>query len=320
VPQQWPGAGGPPVDELIEAAADFAEWSTLRCSHRCFSQKAVEAAHGSDDTDPRRRVLTAVARILPRRSGGFQDPLGPPEPALTGQALWARDAYGSRFAITAPFSSLDGTDRWYLWDVDACGLRALTVHSAHYGTSGAALDAWVDGVGESATAESVLAAIDDPGLAAALLTPEDGIMRLGGENEQQFAEFHRSRRRVEVLIDALGPFPDPSRPELDVERAAKQFSTWLRAHRTPPQGARRPGHRTGGLLVAGRAVRNMLTTPGGAGRVHDPGLLHRRVRRPADRSPPGSGRRPAPSTSPDGRSGIAGTAAGRGRATQPAKE
>jgi hypothetical protein len=198
--------------------------------------KAVEAAHGSDDTDPRRRVVSTVARILPRRSGGFQDPLGPPEPVLTGQALWTRDAYGSRFAITAPFSSLDGADRWYLWDVDACGLRALTVYNAYFDTSGAALDAWTAGVGEAATADSTLEPIDDPGLAAELLTPEDGIMRIGGENEQQFAEFHRSRRLAEVLIESFGPVPAPGRPELDVKRAAKQFGTWLRAQGTPPQG------------------------------------------------------------------------------------
>jgi hypothetical protein len=110
------------------------------------------------------------------------------------------------------------------------------VYSAYFGTSGAALDAWADGVGQLATADSALAPIDDLGMAASLLTPEDGILRLGGENKQQFAEFHRSRRLAMVLIESFGPVSAPGRPELDVKRAAKQFSTWLRAHGTPPRG------------------------------------------------------------------------------------
>jgi hypothetical protein len=61
--------------------------------------------------------------------------------------LWARDVYGSRRAVVAPFASADGPDRWYLWDVDTCGYEIVTVHSGFYPTAEAALTEWPDAVG-----------------------------------------------------------------------------------------------------------------------------------------------------------------------------
>ncbi len=201
-------------------------------SPELFEPALLAAATEDPSADP--RVAAAVHRVLPLRNGLPDRPAGGRQ--VTGPALWARDAYGSRFAVTAPFSSPAGSDRWYLWDIDACGLQALTVHSGFCPTAGEAFAAWRDGVGEVAAADARLTPIDDLPLAEGLLSREDGITRLGGENEQQLAEFHRSRRLAETVIETIGPIPAQRRPELDAKRAAKQFTTWMRANRTPPKG------------------------------------------------------------------------------------
>jgi hypothetical protein len=55
--------------------------------------------------------------------GGHLLPKTPDGPTLAGPARWTRDAYGSRFGITAPSANPDGRQRWYLWDVDTCDSR-----------------------------------------------------------------------------------------------------------------------------------------------------------------------------------------------------
>jgi hypothetical protein len=44
-----------------------------------------------------------------------------------------------------------------------------------------------------------LAPVDDPRLLAALLPVEMGFMRPGGENAEQLAEYHRSKRLAEAV-------------------------------------------------------------------------------------------------------------------------
>lgn len=118
--------------------------------------EAVVAATG--DADAWRapwRVLTAVAGILPYPGSEvaidaiarLRDTVGrrvlpatPPGPAVTGPVLWTRDRYGSRVAVTAPITTADEPARWYLWDIDACGHEAFTVHSGFYPTQDAAFD------------------------------------------------------------------------------------------------------------------------------------------------------------------------------------
>jgi hypothetical protein len=194
------------------------------------------------------RVLSVVVGLLPYPLSEEADELvralvdGPgrplrlraPDPKkLTGPALWTRDAYGSRFAIVAPFPTSGGGTRWYLWDVDACGHQAFTVHSAFYPGPDEALTAWREGVGETATGEVAFTPVDNPRLAAEVLYREDGILRIGGENEPQLAEYLRSRSLAEAVIETLGP-PRSGRPELDAERAARKFIAWMRKHHTAP--------------------------------------------------------------------------------------
>jgi hypothetical protein len=163
-------------------------------------------------------------RVLPRTIDG---------PTVTGQVLWARDAYGSRFGVTAAVRAPDGPDRWYLWDIDTCGYQPFTVHSAYYPTSERALAAWQAGVGEVAAAGTTFTPVEDRQLLAQVMPAEEGPVRAGGEKPEQLAEYRRCRRLARAAIDAVAP----GRPEppvgLDtaVATAAAQFIAWLGTHR-----------------------------------------------------------------------------------------
>jgi hypothetical protein len=213
---------------------------------------AVEAALGQADAwHAPWRVLTAVAAILPYPHGeaaadtitSLRDtardtrgrrvlPPAPPGPTVAGPVLWTRDRYGSRFAVTAPITTAEQPQRWYLWDIDACGHQAFTVYSAFYPTPDAALTAWQHGVGPTAATDTELSTVDDPWLLAELLPFEEGMLRAGGENVDQLAEYHRSKRLAEAVRQTLprqGTRPDG---DLDKTSVATEFTAWLRAHHT----------------------------------------------------------------------------------------
>jgi len=195
------------------------------------------------------RVLTAVAGIvnyplseqaiasigdLRARLGGHLLPETPISPIVTGPVLWTRDAYGSRFGIAAQVDRAGGPDRWYLWDINACGHDAFTVHSRYHASLAEALADWQVGVGTPAADGTVFAPVDDPGLLDDLLPREQGIMRPGGENVEQFAEYHRARRLAEAVIEAIepaGPHRTSAPTDLAPKTAAALFTAWLREHR-----------------------------------------------------------------------------------------
>jgi hypothetical protein len=190
------------------------------------------------------RVLSAVAAVLPdpyadgvdeavarlqALPAGRMLPALPPGPEVTGQVLWTSDRYGSRFAVTAPITTAEGPVRWYLWDVDACGHEAFTVHSGFYPSSAAAMTNWQTAVGRTAAAGTVLAPVDDPRLLATLLPIETGFRRPGGENGEQIAEYHRSKRLAEAVKRALPRSKAPSDVGgLTAATAAVEFAAWLR--------------------------------------------------------------------------------------------
>jgi len=212
---------------------------------------AVAAALAGETDDPMSawRVLNAAASIVNHplsdqaassmeelrvRSGGRLVPKTPSIAVLTGPVLWTRDGYGSRFGIVAPFRTTDGAQRWYLWDVDACGHGAFTVHSGYHATPEEALADWQGGVGVPAADGTVLTPVDDPWTLDELMPRELGLMRPGGENAEQFAEYHRSKRLAEAVLEAIEPAgPDriPTPEEIDRTTAASLFTAWLREHR-----------------------------------------------------------------------------------------
>jgi hypothetical protein len=60
------------------------------------------------------------------------------------------------------------------------------------------------------------------------------MMRPGGENVEQFAEYHRGKRLAEVVFDATqpnGPHRTAAPPDLNRTTAATLFDAWLREHR-----------------------------------------------------------------------------------------
>ncbi len=214
-------------------------------------------AADTDDWTHAWRVLIAAASIvnfplsdqaesliegLRVRPGGRQLPKTPTGPVITGPVLWTRDVYGSRFAVVAPLRAADGTQRWYLWDIDACGHHAFTVHSGYYPTSQEALADWQAGVGAPAADGTVLAPVDDPRLLDELMPRELGMMNPGGENVQQLAEYHRSKRLAEAIINTIKlgrPHRTATRADLKPVTAVALLTAWLREHR--PERSRQDG-------------------------------------------------------------------------------
>lgn len=195
------------------------------------------------------RVLTALMQVLPHPHSdavveamrrlqalptGRVLPASPPAPEVTGPVLWTSDRYGSRFAVVAPITTAEEPVRWYLWDIDACGHDAFTVHSAYYPSSDAAFAAWQHGVGETASAGTELAPAGDQWLPAALLPTEMGFMRPGGESPEQLTEYHRSKRLAELVTRALPRTADRPDTGLTAATAAAEFTAWHRAHVSDP--------------------------------------------------------------------------------------
>lgn len=224
-----------PPDMFLRAVAE--------ASARAVAAALDEAATVPDGWRPPWRVLTAVDAVIPvperevtaeaikalrRHAKARLLPDTPADARMTASVRWARDAYGSRFGIVAPFSRPDGPDRWYLWDVDACGIAPLTVHSGYYATAAEAEAMWRAGVGPAAAGRAEFAPVDDVALLGELL-PFAGGERFGGEDERQLAEYHRSRRLARVVIETAGP--PGSRPPavLDPAKAVREFTAWLSA-------------------------------------------------------------------------------------------
>nr|MDT0659151.1 hypothetical protein [Micromonospora sp. DSM 115978] len=203
-------------------------------------ERLHEAAEGGSDPAPLTRVLTVVAGVLPYplnmsardlaaahldRRTAKQVAKGR---AVTGPVLWARDAYGTRWALVAPFTSAHGPDRWYLWDVDTCGYEVVTVHSGFHPSAEAAIAAWRAAVGAEAAGEATLTPADDGETLHALLTGEVDGMRIGGENEDQYAEFLRARRLGRTAREAARRVRGRSPVRLEPDDARDGFAERLR--------------------------------------------------------------------------------------------
>ncbi|MEV4281110.1 hypothetical protein [Actinoplanes xinjiangensis] len=195
----------------------------------------VGVLHDAGDDEPARRVLAALAAILP-------SPLLPrtgvesPDPVVTGEVCWTRDRYGSRFAVVAPFATPEGPVRWYLWDIDACTFIPLPVHAGFYASPEEALAAWQVGVGAFAAGGTSWRRIDDSGLLADLLPASTEADTLGGESVEQFTEYHRCRRLAEVVRD-LPPVLSPSAPETALDVGPERFVSWWRRRARGPEPA-----------------------------------------------------------------------------------
>jgi len=136
--------------------------------------------------------------------------------------------------VAAPLRIAGRRDRWYLWDIDACGHDVFTVHSRCHASADDALTDWQAAVGLPAAEGTVFVPVDDPWLLADLMPYEQGMMRPGGENAEQFAEYHRSKRLAEAVLDATEPTAQPRTPApagLDHTTVGPLFTVWLQEHR-----------------------------------------------------------------------------------------
>ena len=217
-----PAAAEAAVTEALTATTSPAD--TWRAPWQVLTALRQVLPHPDDDA-----VIEAMDRLRDLPTGRVL-PGSSPDPDVSGPVLWASDRYGSRFAVIAPVTTAEEPVRWYLWDIDACGHDAFTVHSAYYPSSEAAFTAWQDGVGETASAGTVPALADNQSLVTSVLPTEMGFMRPGGESREQLAEYHRSKRLAELVRHAM-PLAD-LRPDagLTAATAATEFAAWHRAH------------------------------------------------------------------------------------------
>ena len=166
-------------------------------------------AHFPDIKDPYATALTEAgqaAKLLADR--GLASGIGYPADGCraAGDPLVARDAYGSRFLLAAPFG-YDGEapDHWYAWDIDACWI--LTVAGAGvFGSAQDALAEWQHAVGPAAgTALSPSAPETTAGLLAPCLeTGPMSDMLEGSEPRELIREYYRLRRRARGLTGPAG--------------------------------------------------------------------------------------------------------------------
>jgi hypothetical protein len=129
-------------------------------------------------------------------------------PTEGADVLVARDAYGSRFLLAAPFSDTArpaDPDHWYAWDLDWCPDGRLAAGGA-YASPEAALAEWAPVVGRAADGAALESC--PPELAARLLSPAlDGAPQtesvFGDEPAEFFRELPRLLRRSDALAGSL---------------------------------------------------------------------------------------------------------------------
>ena len=205
-----------------------------------------------DIKDPQATVLAEAdqaAKLLAGR--GLASGIGYPADGCraAGDPLVARDAYGSRFLLVAPFG-YDGeeVDHWYAWDIDACWL--LTVVAAGvFDSAQEALAEWQHAAGPPAAGTALSPA--SPEQTARLLAPclESGPMSdmlQGSEPRELLGEYYRLRRRARTLVrpadapatDALAAEDAAASSDDDFSPVREAFLDWYQArHDTVPPDA-----------------------------------------------------------------------------------
>ena len=156
-----------------------------------------------DDPFEVAQAEAAKAAVL-RANHGLTDEVvtaaNPARPA--GDPVFARDAYGSRFLLAAPFGyGQDEPDHWYAWDIDMCGLDVV-VGAGVFGSAKEALEEWRDAVGTAASGAALTACPEQaiPVLLDSCLDnrPYTDVVD-GGESRELVRELYRMRQRARAL-------------------------------------------------------------------------------------------------------------------------
>ncbi|MGH3288642.1 MAG: hypothetical protein ACRDPD_28835 [Streptosporangiaceae bacterium] len=178
-----------------------------------------------------------AAKLLADRglAVGIDNPADGCRPA--GEPLVARDAYGSRFLLVAPFSygqdrDQQQPDHWYAWDIDWCWIDVV-VSAGVFGSAEEALREWRDAVGDVASGATL--SPSPPGTTARLLAPclQTGSLSdllQGSEPRELIREYYRLRRRARDLVGAIGaPDAHADAAPFDTDPVLEAFLGWYAA-------------------------------------------------------------------------------------------
>jgi hypothetical protein len=201
------------------------------------SESALLARESFPDIkDPYETTIAEVglaAKLLADRglASGIGNPAEGWRPA--GEPLAARDAYGSRFLLVAPFSYAQETpDHWYAWDIDWCWIDVV-VSAGVFESAEDALGEWREAVGAAAFGSTLSPSA--PGATARLLAPclETGPMSdmlQGSESRELIREYYRLRRRARDLVGAIGSSDaHAGAAPLDTGSVLEAFMGWYAA-------------------------------------------------------------------------------------------
>jgi hypothetical protein len=146
-----------------------------------------------------------------------------------GESLVARDVYGSRYALVAPFGYGGGApDHWYAWDIDLCWIDVV-VSAGVFASAEDALREWRDAVGTAASGAALSpcpAEMTAQLLAPCLQTGPLADMLQGSEPRDLIREYYRLRRRAR---DLTGPADAAGSSSFDAGHAPDAFADWYAA-------------------------------------------------------------------------------------------
>ena len=156
------------------------------------------------------------------------------QPTAGADVRVARDAYGARFLLAAPFSDPGhqaDPDHWYAWDLDWCA-DGLVVAAGAYGSTAEALAEWRVSAGQAAATAEL--ATCPPELGIRLLDPAlaDSLQAhsvFGDEPAEFLREISRLSRRAGTLTASLSRLLDraPSSVTADSrDSAIEDFLDW----------------------------------------------------------------------------------------------
>jgi len=155
-----------------------------------------------------------------------------------GEALVARDVYGSRRVLVAPFGYDGGApDHWYAWDIDSCWIDVV-VGAGVFGSAEDALGEWRDAVGAAASGAALSPCPADMTaelLAPCLRTGPLADMLQGSEPRDLIREHYRLRRRARDLTGSAGAAAASS--SFDASQAHDAFADWYAARHGDVPGA-----------------------------------------------------------------------------------
>jgi hypothetical protein len=156
-----------------------------------------------DDPFEVAQAEAAKAAVVRANRGLTDEVVTAANPArLAGDPVFARDAYGSRFLLAAPFGyGQDEPDHWYAWDIDMCGFDVV-VGAGVFGSAKEALEEWRDAVGTAASGAALAACPEQaiPVLLDSCLDnrPYTDVVD-GGESRELVRELYRMRQRARAL-------------------------------------------------------------------------------------------------------------------------